>query len=249
MKKNNSNLNLVLVLCGISLVLYIVQLFVFHSLRDTSFYFLQDMAFLPLQAAIVTLVLNRVISFREKQERLRKMNMAINAFFSDAGTELVYNMNKFMPSPDDIANIIKIETQWNEKDFQKAEKIIVGIELQTNSRNSSLEELKKVLTGSRMLFLNMLQNSTLLEHDTFSDMLWAVFHIMDELVSREDLQTLPSSDLDHLSTDIRRAYRSLLIEWIHYLAHLKTDYPYLFSLAIRKNPFNTEKNIVIESNT
>ena len=246
MKKNNANLILVLVLCTISMVLYVVQLFVFHSLRDTSFYFLQDMAFLPLQAAIVTLVLNRVISFREKQERLRKMNMAINAFFSDAGTELVYNMNRFMSIPEDIAEIIKIEPQWAEKDFQKAEKRLSEVDLQINSRNSSLEELKKILTDKRMLFLNMLQNSTLLEHDTFSDMLWAVFHIMDELVSREDLQSLPSTDLDHLSIDIKRAYRTLLIEWIHYLGHLKTDYPYLFSLAIRKNPFDDGKNVVIE---
>jgi hypothetical protein len=215
-------------------------------LRDTSFYFLQDIAFLPLQAAIVTLVLNRVISFREKQERLRKMNMAINAFFSDAGTELISHMNMFMTDADDLTKIIKIEARWEEKDFQIAEKRVSEADFTINSRNSSLEELKKVLTGKRMLFLNMLQNSTLLEHDTFSDMLWAVFHIMDELVSRETLQNLPSADQDHLSTDIKRAYRTLLIEWIHYLAHLKTDYPYLFSLAIRKNPFSSGNNVVIE---
>ncbi len=42
----------------------------------------------------------------------------------------------------------------------------------------------------------------------------------------------------HLSGDIRRAYSILITEWLAYMKHLKSDYPYLFSLAVRTNPFD-----------
>jgi hypothetical protein len=81
-------------------------------------------------------------------------------------------------------------------------------------------------------------STTLLEHDTFTDMLWAIFHVADELQSRDDLKTLPKSDLDHLSIDILRAYKLLILEWFDYIKYLNREYPFLYSLAIRKNPFN-----------
>ena len=32
--------------------------------------------------------------------------------------------------------------------------------------------------------------------------------------------------------------RGLIAEWIAYMRHLKSDYPYLYSLAVRTNPFD-----------
>jgi hypothetical protein len=43
--------------------------------------------------------------------------------------------------------------------------------------------------------------------------------------------------------DIRRAYHLLLREWLGYMAHLHADYPYLFSLAVRTNPFNPAADV------
>ena len=237
MKKIRSDIVLVLLLVVVSFTIYLLQILSFHSFRDTSFYFLQDMAFLPLQVIFVTLVLNRFISNREKQERLKKMNMAITAFFSEAGSDLVLFLNKFVTKSDDMMKLLSINSKWSDKDFQKTAKTMASYRFSINSRNGDLDELKKVLVEKRLFLLSILENSNLLEHDTFTEMLWAVFHIMDELVSREDLFALPETDLDHLSSDIDRAYRTLLVEWIHYISHLKNNYPYLFSLAVRKNPF------------
>jgi len=44
--------------------------------------------------------------------------------------------------------------------------------------------------------------------------------------------------LRHIVGDINRAYALLLVQWLAYLAHLKSDYPYLYSLAVRMNPFD-----------
>jgi 2-oxo-4-hydroxy-4-carboxy--5-ureidoimidazoline (OHCU) decarboxylase len=59
--------------------------------------------------------------------------------------------------------------------------------------------------------LRMLENPNLLEHDTFTDMLLAVFHVTEELIARETLNELPNSDVDHLTNDIDRAFKTLLI--------------------------------------
>jgi len=61
------------------------------------------------------------------------------------------------------------------------------------------------------------------------------------------LVTLPDSDLDHLSGDIRRAYGLILIEWVAYMRHLHSDYPYLFSLALRTSPFDPRADAVVGS--
>jgi hypothetical protein len=42
----------------------------------------------------------------------------------------------------------------------------------------------------------------------------------------------------HLNGDMVRSYRLITIEWVNYMKYLKNNYPYLFSLAMRRNPFD-----------
>src|SRR3990170_1355371 len=73
-------------------------------------------------------------------------------------------------------------------------------------------------------------------------LLQAVFHLTEELSYREDVLNLPDTDREHLSGDIKRAYSMLLRQWLHYMKYLKYSYPYLFSLALRTNPFDRESS-------
>jgi hypothetical protein len=52
--------------------------------------------------------------------------------------------------------------------------------------------------------------------------------------------------MEHLNFDIKRAYILLVNEWLSYMKHLKEDYPYLYSLAVRTNPFNKNPKAEIE---
>jgi voltage-gated potassium channel len=49
-----------------------------------------------------------------------------------------------------------------------------------------------------------------------------------------------------LANDAKRAYSALVRQWVDYLQHLKRSYPYLFSLALRTNPFSEHPTAVIE---
>ena len=103
-----------------------------------------------------------------------------------------------------------------------------------------MEGLQNFLVDKRGFLLRLLENPNLLEHEHFTDLLWAVFHLAEELSHRTDVKELPDTDYQHLAGDIARAYKLLIRQWLEHMEHLKNDYPYLFSLAIRTNPFNPD---------
>ena len=80
-------------------------------------------------------------------------------------------------------------------------------------------------------------NPNLMENEEFTELLIAVFHLAEELQSRMDIHNLTEEDYNHISNDIERAYLLLIYEWVAYMGHLKKEYPFLYSFAIRTNPF------------
>jgi hypothetical protein len=129
---------------------------------------------------------------------------------------------------------------WSAKDFSRALKHFKVYSYSVDSKRGDLEKLQTFLIEKRGFLLVLLENPNVLEHESFTDLLWAVFHLTEELANRKDVTQLPDSDYNHLSGDIKRAYVLLISAWLAYMGHLKTDYPYLFSLAIRTNPFDPQ---------
>ena len=109
-----------------------------------------------------------------------------------------------------------------------------------------LVEIDAFLTEKREHLLRLLENPSLLEHESFSQLLWAVFHLTEEMAGRNDLTNLSKADYAHLRGDISRVYMLLVDQWIDYMDNLHGNYPYLFSLAIRTNPFNPEAAIEVK---
>ena len=94
--------------------------------------------------------------------------------------------------------------------------------------------------------MRLLENPLLLENESFTNLLRAVFHLTEELEHRRDLQDLLDSDYLHLAGDIERAYFLLVMEWMTYMRYLHSNYPYLFSLAMRTNPFDENACVVVK---
>jgi hypothetical protein len=245
MKYNTWYLIIAIALIAVSALFYLLQISIFHSSHDTFFYMLQDLAFVPVNVLLVTLFLDRLMKNRAKQTLLNKMNMVIGVFFNDLGIDLIKILGAFIKNLDEINTGIQISQKWKDKDFNELRKnfSVKADQLTLNSQN--LIALKDFLEKKKGGLLGMLANPNLLEHDTFTNLLWAVFHVADELHHRSDFSVLPKNDLDHLKGDILRAYTLIVSEWSAYMKHLKTDYPYLFSIAIRTNPFNPDAKITV----
>jgi hypothetical protein len=232
-------------LVALSASIYIIQVSEFKRPADSAFYFFQDLAFLPLEVLLVTLILSRILHLREKRDRLRKMNMVIGAFFNEAGSGLIERCAGFIQNFIEAGKPLRVQAAWTPKKFMKASAQFKQRKDILDSRRGDLAEMKRFLAQKREFLLRLLENPNLLEHDTFTDLLLAVFHLADELEHRTDLTKLPESDLDHLSGDMNRVFTFLVTEWLAYLRYLKSDYPYLFSLAVRTNPFDPDASAVV----
>jgi voltage-gated potassium channel len=182
---------------------------------------------------------------RESQNRTRKINMVLGIFFSEVGYKLlsVFSSNDHVISS--IRENLLVAANWTESNFTTALKIIKGYEAKIDGSGVDLEKLSAFLKSKRGFLLGLLENPMLIEHEDFSEALLSVFHLLDELSSRNDLKDLPDSDIKHLAGDISRVYKKLIVQWIVYMKHLKREYPYLFSLAIRVNPFDKNASPVV----
>lgn len=139
-----------------------------------------------------------------------------------------------------------ITNDWSERDFARVERVLGDYKYAIEIDQFDLQDLKVFLLGQRDFLLRLLENPSLLEHESFTQLLLAVFHLTEELVCRNDFKNLPESDLLHLKGDIRRAYSFLVKEWLFYMKHLKSRYPYLFSLALRINPFDQGASPIVK---
>ncbi len=228
-----------------SIVIYIFQIILFNNFHETAFLFLQDLAFIPIEVLVITLLIHRMLSIREKRALLTKMNMLVGVFFSEVGIKLAGNCFAFDHQSDALKEILSVEKDWDQKKFRDANEKLKRHIFHIDAKKGDLAGLKLFLSGKRQLLSGLLANPNLLEHDTFTELMRAVFHLTEELEYRHDMTDLPNADYAHLSVDLGRAYRLLGQEWLGYMYHLKKEYPYLFSLAIRSNPFNDRASVVI----
>ena len=235
----------VALLCGAALF-YFADFVGYPDLRNTmGFYTLLDIAFIPLNVLIVGLFINRLLSSREHAELLHKMNMVVGAFFAQAGNELIGRLADFDTDLEADRPHLLFKADWAVSDFERHRHAVGGDEHAMDPDRGDLEGLARALESHRSFILALLQNGNLLEHTSFTDALWAISHLSEELSARADLSVLPPADRAHLELDMARAYGRLLGEWLGYARHLKADYPYLFSFAVRTNPFDPSAEVEV----
>ena len=238
------------VLLGLSLIalsalVYFIHYFIFRDAHHIFIYLVGDIAFVFLEVLLVTLVLHQLLRYREKKAMLNKLNMVIGAFFSEVGGELLKKFSDFDTKSSEISHKLVITNESFEKEFLKICKSVQNHAYNIDSKRGDLENIKNFLKEKRQFLLNLLENPNLLEHESFTNLLWAVFHLTEELTFRRSLNGLPETDCQHLAGDIQRAYHLLIIEWLYYMKHLKANYPYLFSLAVRTNPFDANASVEV----
>ncbi|KZX14521.1 hypothetical protein MBCUT_20930 [Methanobrevibacter cuticularis] len=248
----NWKIKLALLLLVSSALLYLIAYAYFHDVQKVIFYILIDMAFVPLDILIVVLVVESVINKKEKETMVEKLDMLMNVFFSEIGTELLNNFSKIDKNNSRIDELLLELEKIDSKKFSKLLKRIrksdyeFDLMIPDGKKESFLNGLQNLLKGKRDFLIRMLENPNLLEKETFSDLLLAIFHLDEELERRDLNENIPETDLMHLIADIDRVYFNLVYEWLNHLYYLKNNYPYMFSLAIRTNPFDTGASVQIK---
>lgn len=238
MKKSHWQIRLGIILIALSALFYVIHFAIFRDANHIFLYLIGDTAFVFIEILLVTLIINEVLNRREKQALLEKLNMVIGAFFSEVGSRLLGELAACDPDVEKIRGELIVTGHWSKEQFGDAKRRIRGYEYKIDSKCTNLSLMRETLIAQREFLLRLLENPNLLEHDTFTGLLMAVFHLTEELASRSDLRELSEADLLHIAGDMKRVYVLLTAEWLDYMKHLRESYPYLFSFAIRTNPFD-----------
>ncbi|MHB9004147.1 MAG: hypothetical protein ACYC6C_08785 [Coriobacteriia bacterium] len=225
-----------LALVAASALLYGMHYLIFNDAHHIFIYLVGDIAFVPIEVLMVTLILHRLLEVREKQAMMEKLNMVIGAFYSELGRPLIELMVPFDSDIKALREHMCFEQGWDAKRFAVARKAVEALPQHIDASQGDLVALRDFLHSRRDFTLSLLANPNLLEHESFTGLLWSVLHLEEELMARSSLEGLPTSDIAHLSGDIQRAYHNVLADWTSYLGHLSAAYPYLYSLAVRQNP-------------
>ncbi len=239
------------VLLGVSLLVmsalfYFLHYLIFRDPHHIFIYLIGDVGFVFVEVLLVTLIIHRVLEDREKKVRLEKLNMVIGVFYSEVGRKLLEILSQWDPQIKGIQQELVLEGKSVEPKFERICKCLRKHDYSIESEKPNWDTVKAFLVSKRDFLLRLLENQNLLEHESFTNVLWAVFHLAEELDARESLQGISIADNKHLSGDVKRVYGQLALQWLKYMEHLKGSYPYLFSLSLRTNPFDRSATPIVQ---
>jgi hypothetical protein len=244
-KRNRWFIVVGLILVGLSATLHYVHYLIFHDAHHVLIYLAGDIAFIPLEVFLVAVVIERVLSKHERDERLQKMNMPIGMFFGEVGTELLACLVQFVRDREQLMFGLNVQSGWRASTFRKGEADARAWAYEVSVPPEGLRQLRDLLGPHRDLLLMLLGNPNLLEHEQFTDLLSAIFHLMEELGVRPSFEGLPDSDMAHLANDARRVLSNLTVAWLQDCRHLQSEYPYIFSVVVRTHPLQENPDPVV----
>jgi len=226
--------------------LYIVHYEIFHDPHHIFIYFMGDLAFVPIEVLFVTLIIEKLLKDRERRAVMEKLNMVIGTFFSEIGYELLKFFSVKGSISDDLRRRLIITSETAAKDFSRIAVELKKMKFKLDCDITDLEKMKNILTGNQSFLLALMENPNLLEHSRFTSLLLAVFHLNEELQARAVLSDIGSADFAHITGDMERVYTALLAEWLEYMDYLRKNYPFLYSFAVRTNPFNPDARAEVQ---
>jgi len=229
----------------VAILFNLIHYSIFGDYRYIFEFILAQLGFLPISVYLVTVVLNRLMGRRERATLLKKLNMVVGSFFSEVGTDLLRHLSTTSAAPN-LSQAMLVDQSWNAAAYNKARKGVGQFAGILTYQDINWQALKDFITAKKGFLLSLLGNANLMEHDSFTELLWAVFHLEDELASRRDIGHTSPADCEHLVGDANRVYLLLLNEWLNHMEHLQNEYPFLFSLEVRLNPFNPNAKAEIQ---
>ena len=232
MKKHT--LFIALGLIGLSVVLHIVHVIIFHDPHHMLMFLMGDIAFIPLEVFLVSLVIDRFIERREHQKQMSKSHMLVGLFYQELGSALLKKIVSW--DKDSSFSGADVNAHWGKGEYDGLKAELAGHSYKIEKGLVDFDSLYSLIDVKQQLIIGLITNPVLGEHESFSDSLLSVFHLLEELTQR-DLSALTDDDISHLKVDIERVYRSLSLGWTEYMAYLQKDYPFLFASAVRTNPF------------
>ncbi len=227
-----------LALLFLSAAFYFLHYLLFNDSHHIFIYLVGDVAFVFVEVLLVTLVIHHLLNEWEKKSKLKKLNMVIETFFSEFAKPLLAYLSNADRDLSTVRSAVVMSCDGS-PDFKSAASAVRAYTGDIDLARVQLDKLELFFRAKRRFLVNLLQNPNLLEHEVFTKLLMALFHVTEELAAR-DLNTLSEEDRQHTKQDLERAYGLLIRQWISYMEYTYKHYPYFFLFAVNTNPFDAD---------
>jgi voltage-gated potassium channel len=186
--------------------------------------------------------------FARSQQETRRLrtNALIGIFFSELGASLLEQLVRSDPLSAELRRETMVSSAWTTVDFYALRKMIAAHTYQLDNTKINFDQLKEALSEKTSFLIRLIESPNLLERESFTELLWATIHLKEELAARSSFQDLPASDISHLVADASRVYKDSAVRWADYMTYLKSTYPYLYSFAVRNNPFHEGHSVIVK---
>ena len=192
-------------LVTLSLIMYTAHYLIFQDSHHMWIFFMGDLAFIPIEVLIVTIIIDRTIDSREKQQRLEKLNLVIGTFFSRIGNPLLAKLSAADPGISAITPHLVIGDGWKADDFRTVRTVLGNHPCSIALDRIDREALREFLLCNEDFVLRIVENPMVFEHESFTDLILALGHATEELKMRGDLSRLTDADSAHLANDLQVA--------------------------------------------
>ena len=254
MRDNNERswkIRFAIIMFVLAVVIFLARYLLFGDGEEIIAYLWKHIGFIPIDILIVAFLLEGIMGKKEHESILEKIDMLMGTFFSELGNDLIREFSKVNANKINTENLKDIKN-WNDKDYDnkmkelKANSIDFKADIPKEEREEFLSNIHNLLVDKREFLINLINNPNLLEKDEFSSLLLALLHLDEELSRRGEFSDVKDADFNHLNGDMKRVYSKLVYEWVYYLKYLNKYYPYMISLAIRTNPFDSEADVHVK---
>ncbi|WP_295618290.1 hypothetical protein [uncultured Methanobrevibacter sp.] len=254
MRENNDRswkIRFAIIMFALAIIIFLARYLIFGDGKEIIAYLWKHIGFIPIDILIVGFLLEGIMGKKEHEAVLEKIDMLMGTFFSEIGNDLIAELSKVNANKINTENLKDIRN-WDEKDYDNKMKELksVGVDFKADipkeEREEFLNRIYSILVERREFLVNLINNPNLLEKDEFSSLLLALLHLDEELSRRGEFSDIRDVDFNHLNGDMKRVYSKLVYEWVCYLKYLYKYYPYMISLAIRTNPFDTEADVHVK---
>lgn len=227
-----------LILVAASVFVYSINYLIFHDLNHIFLFMLSDLAFSFLEVIVVGLIIERVLTSREKRSVLYKLNMISGVFFSKVGTNLLGLLLIMFKNRSGICPCLSIGENWGHLEYTNARNVLINLDIKPEYRPSDLQKIKDFLNQHYAFILEIITDPVVLEHEEGVELLWSVSRLSDELNS------IIVGDKNSLATEkivieeAKMLYRMLAIEWLDYMEFVQHKYPLYYKTLLHTNQFN-----------
>lgn len=215
-------------LLSLSLLLYGVCYWLFGDLGLIQKYFMLHLAFLPVHALVLTVILEELLTFREHISRRRRLNTYLGVFFRRMGIDLYLRLVGLLDNREELEEIILVQPGWNHRDFHTARRRLIQFQPRMRPDPQGMRALLDFLASNDNEILEMTRNPYLWEFDNFYRMVVAFFHFLEQTRFRDEPALASPWLLGHLAQEAGKTLQMLLLIWLGYLEQLKKDHPLLF---------------------